>query len=102
MGELDAAALMNELREGFDSGKTMPAEFRIKQLKAIIRMVDENEEEILKANKTDMNRPHFETFTAEVIDVSPPRFSGSLLHLSPQSASISAIFRFYDSFFFIS
>lgn len=62
----EAASLVKELRETFNSGKTKCYQWRISQLKAIKKMVEENEKNILQAIYDDISKPEFEAFFYEV------------------------------------
>lgn len=47
-------------------GRTKSYEWRIAQLKAILNLVDENEDEITDALYQDISKPPFESFISEV------------------------------------
>ncbi|XP_043940011.1 aldehyde dehydrogenase family 3 member B1 [Protopterus annectens] len=55
------------LREAFNSGKTRTAEFRLKQLKAMLNLMKENEGALLEALKKDLRKPNFESIISEVL-----------------------------------
>lgn len=57
----DIPALVSEMRDAFESGFTLPIENRRIALKAMLRMVTENEKEILDAVWQDLKRPTGET-----------------------------------------
>ncbi|KAH7681085.1 Aldehyde dehydrogenase NAD(P)-dependent protein [Dioscorea alata] len=61
-----AAELMAELREAFGSGRTRSYEWRVAQLKALFRMIDEKEAEIMAALYSDLAKPELEAFLHEV------------------------------------
>lgn len=61
-----AAELMVELREAFGSGRTRSYEWRVAQLKALFRMIDEKEAEIMAALYSDLAKPELEAFLHEV------------------------------------
>ncbi|KAF2984122.1 hypothetical protein EK904_010477 [Melospiza melodia maxima] len=48
--------VVGRARAAFRSGRSRPLEFRIQQLKALERMVQEKEKEILAALKADLNK----------------------------------------------
>ena len=62
----DAAAMVAELRGTFTSGKTRSYEWRISQLKGILKMMEDNENEIVDALRSDLNKPAFESVLYEV------------------------------------
>lgn len=62
-----AALLVRELRKSFDSGRTKSYEWRISQLEGIAKMLEEKEEEIIKALDKDLSKPGFESFITEVL-----------------------------------
>lgn len=63
IGEVD----LPELRETFRSGRTRSGEWRKSQLKALLRLVQENEGEIFRALKEDLGKHPAEAFRDEVI-----------------------------------
>lgn len=65
-GNEDAAAMVAELRRNFASGKTRSYEWRVTQLKKIVKMVEERESEIVDALRSDLNKPAFESVVYEV------------------------------------
>lgn len=56
----DVPILVKEMRESFFTHKTFDIKKRIEQLKQLLKLFDENEEEILAAMKQDLNRNAFE------------------------------------------
>ncbi|KAG9464255.1 hypothetical protein GDO78_020243 [Eleutherodactylus coqui] len=56
---------VNRLRSSFREGKTRPLQFRISQLKALNKFVEENKEQILESLKKDMKKPLFEVELSE-------------------------------------
>ncbi|XP_077270457.1 aldehyde dehydrogenase type III isoform X5 [Temnothorax americanus] len=58
--------LVQQSRDAFNSGKTRPLEWRIKQIKQLMRMLTENSSEIVAALASDLHRCKFETFVLEV------------------------------------
>ncbi|KNA24502.1 hypothetical protein SOVF_014990 [Spinacia oleracea] len=65
-GNEDAAAMVAELRRNFASGKTRSYEWRVTQLKKIVKMVEERESEIVDALRSDLNKPAFESVVYEI------------------------------------
>lgn len=56
----DVPILVKEMRESFFTHKTFDIKKRIEQLKQLLKLLNENEEEILAAMKQDLNRNTFE------------------------------------------
>jgi hypothetical protein len=48
--EANVSEVVKSLRQEFDKGTTLPYEFRLKQLKSIKQMFDENKDEIIKVS----------------------------------------------------
>ncbi|PKU86459.1 Aldehyde dehydrogenase family 3 member I1, chloroplastic [Dendrobium catenatum] len=65
VGEESAGEVVMGLRESFASGKTRSYEWRAAQLKGIIRMIDEKEENIMEALEADLSKPKLESFVHE-------------------------------------
>lgn len=63
---VDAAALVSSLRKTFDGGRTRPLSFRLGQLSALTRMLEEREHEILEALRVDVGKPRMEAYVAEL------------------------------------
>ncbi|KAH9308202.1 hypothetical protein KI387_036113, partial [Taxus chinensis] len=63
---VSAASTVKELREYFATGRTRPYEWRIAQLKQIIKLIDENQAEITECLHQDISKPPFESFVAEI------------------------------------
>jgi aldehyde dehydrogenase (NAD+) len=57
---------ITRLRRTFDSGKTRTYEWRIGQLKALLRMLDEQETRLVDALAEDMHRSEVEAITADI------------------------------------
>ncbi|XP_043471761.1 aldehyde dehydrogenase, dimeric NADP-preferring isoform X2 [Leptopilina heterotoma] len=60
------ADLVQKTRDAFYSGKTRPLEWRIKQLKQILRMLEENSPKIQAALATDLRKSKFESYALEI------------------------------------
>ncbi|XP_032671707.1 aldehyde dehydrogenase, dimeric NADP-preferring isoform X2 [Odontomachus brunneus] len=58
--------LVQQTRDVYNSGKTRPIEWRIKQLKQISRMLKETMAHIVAALETDLRKSKFESFIAEI------------------------------------
>jgi aldehyde dehydrogenase (NAD+) len=56
-------------RKFFNSGKTLDVNFRIEQLKKLKKTVKLNEEAILAALKADLNKPDFEAYSTEIMQI---------------------------------
>lgn len=61
-----ASVLVKELRETFTSGKTRSYEWRVTQLKNLIKLCDENEKEIVDALHQDLSKPELESTIYEI------------------------------------
>ncbi|KAJ6939246.1 aldehyde dehydrogenase family 3 member H1-like [Populus alba x Populus x berolinensis] len=61
-----ANMLTKELRDVFASGKTRSYEWRISQLKSMIKMCDEHEEDIAYALHQDLSKPKLESIVYEI------------------------------------
>uniref|UniRef100_A0A8C3KKY2 Aldehyde dehydrogenase domain-containing protein n=1 Tax=Calidris pygmaea TaxID=425635 RepID=A0A8C3KKY2_9CHAR len=61
------AGLVNHLRAAWLSGKTRPMEYRVAQLEALGRFLDEKKQEILEATALDMGKPSFEAYFTEIL-----------------------------------
>ncbi|BAT81961.1 hypothetical protein VIGAN_03188500 [Vigna angularis var. angularis] len=70
-GSEDALAMVEELRAAFDCGKTRGCEWRISQLKALIKLSEEHEKEIVQALHSDLSKSETEAFVQEVLNLSP-------------------------------
>ena len=65
-GPGEAASLVATLREGHATGFARPLEFRREQLERMIRMIEENEDELTAALHTDLGKPAIETYASEI------------------------------------
>ncbi|NXL51111.1 AL3B1 dehydrogenase, partial [Podilymbus podiceps] len=61
------AGLVSRLRAAWLSGKTRPMEYRVAQLEALGRFLDEKKQEILEATALDMGKPPFEAEFSEIL-----------------------------------
>ncbi|MFM7270426.1 MAG: aldehyde dehydrogenase family protein [Actinomycetes bacterium] len=64
--DLDAPALVESLRTTFATGRTRDAAWRTAQLRALHRMLAEQEEPLLEALRTDLGKPAIEAFLTEI------------------------------------
>lgn len=62
----DGATMMKELRGTFGSGKTKSVEWRRSQLKALLKLAEFHEGEILEALRSDLSKPELESLLQEV------------------------------------
>ncbi|XP_051154267.1 aldehyde dehydrogenase, dimeric NADP-preferring isoform X1 [Leptopilina boulardi] len=60
------ADLVQKTRDAFYSGKTRPLEWRIKQLKQFLRMLEEKSPEIQAALASDLRKSKFESYALEI------------------------------------
>lgn len=58
--------IVHHLRNTFQSGKTKPVEYRIKQLKGLLKMLEEKQDEIVKALFEDLHKSKGETIVSEI------------------------------------
>ncbi|KAG1369932.1 putative Aldehyde dehydrogenase family 3 member H1 [Cocos nucifera] len=61
-----AAEMVAEMREIFRSGKTRSLEWRAAQLKALVRMIEEKEADIMAALDADLAKPQLESYLHEI------------------------------------
>ncbi|KAM4824178.1 aldehyde dehydrogenase family 3 member A2 isoform X1 [Urocitellus parryii] len=62
-------SLVQQLRQTFRSGRSRPLRFRLQQLEALRRMVQEREKDILSAIAADLCKSEFNAYSQEVITV---------------------------------
>ena len=63
---LGYGALVNELRAAFDSRLTRPLAWRSAQLRQLVRLLTENEPELLAALATDLGKPTIEAYATDI------------------------------------
>jgi aldehyde dehydrogenase (NAD+) len=63
---VEAATLSQGLRASFRTGRTRPAEWRATQLKSLVRMIEEKEDDISNALHADLAKPRMESYLHEV------------------------------------
>ncbi|CAJ1974241.1 unnamed protein product [Sphenostylis stenocarpa] len=61
-----ASSLMKELRENFGSRRSRSYEWRVSQVKALLKAVLNNEEQIVNALRSDLAKPPLETVVYEI------------------------------------
>ncbi|KAG0609697.1 hypothetical protein M758_7G007200 [Ceratodon purpureus] len=66
---LDAAQIVSGLRATLRTGRTKPAKWRLSQLHALVKLVEENEEDIYSALDSDLHKPKHESFMMELSHV---------------------------------
>ncbi|MCE3052280.1 Aldehyde dehydrogenase 3 member H1 [Datura stramonium] len=66
MAMVDAEAIVKELRGTYASGKTKKYEWRVSQLKALLRIAEHHEKEIADALNSDLSKPELEAFIHEI------------------------------------
>ena len=64
--QIDAPTLNKQLRATFDSGRTRPLAWREAQLSGLRRMMEEAEDELVEALRSDLGRPTTEAFAADI------------------------------------
>ncbi|GAB2252265.1 hypothetical protein Droror1_Dr00005112 [Drosera rotundifolia] len=64
-----AAAMTAELRAAFGAGRTRSYEWRVEQLNAIVKMMEDREREIVDALRSDLGKPEFESVLYEIVTV---------------------------------
>lgn len=55
------------LRTSFNSGRTRPLSWRVSQLKALVRMINERSDDIIAALQADLGKPATEAWLAEIM-----------------------------------
>ncbi|TXG53001.1 hypothetical protein EZV62_022170 [Acer yangbiense] len=63
-----ATSLVKELRASFTNGKTRSYDWRVTQLKSMLKMIDEREQEIVTALRDDLSKPELESTVYEMKD----------------------------------
>jgi aldehyde dehydrogenase (NAD+) len=77
--------VMDRANAAFQSGKTKNVEFRRKQLEALLRLYEENREEMAAVLAADLRRPKQEAMILEV-DFLINDMTNNLIHLDEWSA----------------
>jgi len=63
---INANSIVTELRKAFSSGHTRSREWRISELKQILKLIEENETEITEVLSDDNGKSEFESYIAEI------------------------------------
>lgn len=61
----EIVSMINGLRDTFATGITLDVSFRKKQLERLLDMINENEDTIVSALKSDLGKPKFESILTE-------------------------------------
>jgi aldehyde dehydrogenase (NAD+) len=64
--QLDAAGTVDRLRQAFDAGVTKPYEWRVDQLRAMRRMLQDNESVLAAALRDDLGKGSTESYLTEI------------------------------------
>ncbi|XP_067213184.1 aldehyde dehydrogenase, dimeric NADP-preferring isoform X3 [Linepithema humile] len=83
---INYADLVQGMRDAFNSGKTRPIEWRIRQLKQIVKMLKETTSDIFAVLASDLRRHKFETFILE-IDYTVQEIEYTIAHLKEWSVT---------------
>ncbi|KAG8091105.1 hypothetical protein GUJ93_ZPchr0011g28680 [Zizania palustris] len=62
----EVVAVVEELRASFKAGRTRPAGWRAAQLRGLVRMIEEREEDISDALRADLAKPRMESYLHEI------------------------------------
>ncbi|CAN1234344.1 Aldehyde dehydrogenase family 3 member H1 [Linum perenne] len=65
-GDVEAQQLVKELRDAYGSGTTRSYDWRVSQLKSIVRMCDESERDVVEALRKDLAKPELEATLYEL------------------------------------
>ncbi|XP_047321915.1 aldehyde dehydrogenase family 3 member H1-like [Impatiens glandulifera] len=65
-GSKDASSLVDKLRATFAGGKTKIYEWRVAQLKCLMKMINDHETDIIDALRSDLSKPVTEAFVSEL------------------------------------
>lgn len=57
--------VVNKARQTFASGKTLSVDYRKSQLKGLLSLIDENEEQLVAALSQDLKKPRFEAIMTD-------------------------------------
>jgi aldehyde dehydrogenase (NAD+) len=95
MTQVSIVGIIQKQRDFFKTGKTKDINFRREQLKNLKQAINENENAILQALKTDLNKPEFEAYVAEVTVVNEVDHALKNLKnwMKPQKAPVSLQFQ---------
>ena len=62
-----AARLVKGLREAFVAGKSRSYQWRVSQLKSILKMAEDHEQDVADALRSDLAKPELESVVYEVL-----------------------------------
>ncbi|KAG5525084.1 hypothetical protein RHGRI_031683 [Rhododendron griersonianum] len=62
-----ASSLVKDLRDAFGTGKTRGYEWRASQLRSLLKMLNERENDIIEALRSDLSKPVLEAYVTEVV-----------------------------------
>ena len=62
---MDFSSIISTANEAFANGKTKPVEWRREQLRQLLKMLDENEEDMVAAMHKDLRKPRNESISYE-------------------------------------
>lgn len=82
---LDAAGIVQSLRQTFDSGRTRPLDWRIAQLQALDAMITERADDLIDALAADLGKPVPETRLLELGPIQA-EISHTIKHLAQWAA----------------
>ncbi|XP_038560439.1 aldehyde dehydrogenase family 3 member B1 [Micropterus salmoides] len=71
---LECVNLLKRARIAFQAGRTLTEGFRLAQLEAVVRMLEEHECDFVDALGRDLHKPRFETVVSELIPVKNEAF----------------------------
>ncbi|CAM1154491.1 ALDH3A2 (predicted) [Pycnogonum litorale] len=80
MSTISYRKVVHGLRSVFQSGKTLPVDFRVKQLQSFLEMVEKNEAVFCSALAEDLRKPSHESFICE-LDILRNEIVHTLNHL---------------------
>lgn len=63
---VNPSELVSTLRNSFNSGKTKPLKYRERQLRALLKLYEENVDAMVSALASDLHKPRFESILTEV------------------------------------
>ncbi|XP_024401339.1 aldehyde dehydrogenase [Physcomitrium patens] len=66
MTTIDAPQIVSELRATLRTARTRPAQWRLDQIRAVLKLVNENEDDIYAALHSDLHKSNYESFLTEV------------------------------------
>lgn len=90
----DIPAMVGEMRDAYASGVSRPIAVRLEQLRALLRLLEENESAILAALHKDLGRPKFESlYYDNILPISEVRACINHLYdwVAPDSAPFSLL-----------